>query len=186
MQGDNADCPGTLYQKVRSVHSQCMTTIWNGPLISASTWDQVALTCGNGNTIQLSVSLFSFLYTNPQCLTDVRQAMRALSLMMGFQVDSRCNSRQRQNFFLCLHFPTNLVVHPTSYRRALGSHTDTATNFQCNLTSSPPTHHSPTWSVKFRNTCGLIYSLPIRHPCMVLRLNINQQKFKIFALPPCS
>lgn len=71
--------------------------------------------------IKLSVSSLSFLYINPQCLTDVRQAMRALSLMTGFQVDNRCNSKQRQNFILCLHVQTNLVVHPTSCRRALGS-----------------------------------------------------------------
>ena len=54
----------------------------------------------------------------------------------------------------------------------------TATNCQCNLTYSPPVHHSPPQSVKFRNTCRLIYTQPTHHPCMVLRLNINQKKCK--------
>ena len=37
--GDNADHPGTFYHKLRLVHSQCVTTFWNGPLLSAPTWD---------------------------------------------------------------------------------------------------------------------------------------------------
>ena len=130
------------------------------------------------NIIQLSVSLLSFLYINPQCLTDVRQAIRTLSLTMDFQVDNRCNSRQRQNFFFffaCMSKPILWCTPPHAEGHKGVKQTLNATNCQCNLTSSPPMHHSPPWSVKFRIHAGLSTLNPNTIPawCLGLMSTIN-------------
>jgi hypothetical protein len=139
----------------------------------------MALTRGNGNRLQYItiICLFTQFPLLKSSVPNRCHTMGALSLMSGFQLDNRCNSGQRQNVFLCLHTKQILGCNQPHAERYWGvKQTLTAMNFLWNLPSSPvcATHLHP--SVKFRDTCRLIYIQPIRQPCMVLRLNINQKK----------
>jgi len=82
----------------------------------------MALTCGNGNTLHYNTIICFFTHfplhkssVPNRCQT----SHESLAIKDGLPGGQQVHFQTETKLFLCLHVQTNLVVHPTSCRRAL-------------------------------------------------------------------
>jgi hypothetical protein len=120
----------------------------------------MTLTCGNGNTLQYNTTI-CFFAQFPLHKSSVpnrcQTSHESLVINEGLPCGQQVQFQTQTEIFSLLACPNQSCGAPPPHAEGHKGVKQklTATNCQCNLTSSPPMHHSPPWSVKFRNTRDL-------------------------------